>query len=496
VRLTRRRSWLAAVGATAVAAAGLTATVETAAQAATGCQVAYNVTSQWQGGFGANVTITNLGSAVTSWQLTWSFTAGQSISQLWNGSYTQSGAAVTVTSLSYNGSIPTGSSTAFGFNGAWSGSNPVPASFSLNGVPCTGSVTSTSSSATATTSASPSASASPSPSPTGTGSTGSLPNSFTWSSSGVLISPLSDTTHNLISVKDPSVVHYNGRWYVLMSTVNSAGGYSMAQISFTDWSQAATAQPYYLDQTPIGTGYKTAPMVFYFAPQNLWYLTYQTGSNMDYATNPDISNPAGWSAPHAFYSNGMPTIISQNIGTGYWVDSWVICDSANCYLFSADDKGHIYRSASTLAQFPTGFGDGSNTVIAASAANPHDMFEADNVYKVDGSNTYLMIVEAIGTDGHRLFHSWTSTSLTGTWTPLAATQTNPFAAASNVTFTGTPWTNDISSGEAIRSNYDQTVTISPCHLQYLYQGVAPGSTQSYSLLPWRIGLLTQTNSTC
>lgn len=160
------------------------------------------------------------------------------------------------------------------------------------------------------------------------------------------------------------------------------------------------------------------------------------------------------------------------------------------------DQGHIYRSTSAVSQFPNGFGDGGNTVIAASAPNKYDMFEADNVYKVDGSNTYLMVVEAIGSDGHRLFHSWTSTSLTGSWTPLAATQSNPFLAASNTTFSGNSWTQDLSSGEAIRSGYDQTVTISPCHLQYLYQGKDPSANQSYNLLPWRIGLATQTNSTC
>ncbi len=299
-------------------------------------------------------------------------------------------------------------------------------------------------------------------------------------------------------MKDPSVVNYNGRWYVYMSTTDNNGNYGMAAISFTDWSQAASAPFTYLDTTAIGGGYKTAPMLFYFAPQKLWYLTYQTGSNIGYATNPDITNPNGWSTSHDFYTNGMPSIISQNIGGGYWVDSWVNCDSANCYLFSVDDNGHVYRSTSSLAQFPNGFGNGSNTAIAASNPNRYDMFEADNVYKIDGSNTCLMIVEAIGTDCHRQFHSWTSNSLTGTWNPLAATDSNPFAADTNVTLpAGTPaWSQDFSSGEAIRSGYDQTVTLNPCKIQYLYQGKDPSANQSYNLLPWRLGLLTQTNSTC
>lgn len=509
MKLIGHRRWFAGGLAAVVVAGGLTAAFTASAQAAAGCQVAYSVSSQWTGGFGTNVTITDLGSAVSSWQLTWQFTAGQTITQLWNGAYTQSGAGVTVSSLSYNGSISTGGSTSFGFNGAWNNvSNPTPTTFTLNGTVCTGGVTtppttptpstSPSASPTSTPTSTPTSSASPTPTATGSSPTGTLPSSFTWSSSGVLISPKSNSTHNIIAVKDPSVVNYNGRWYVYMSTVDSNGNYGMATINFTSWSQAASAPFTYLDNTAIGGGYKTAPMLFYFAPQKLWYLTYQTGSNIGYSTNPDITNPDGWSASQNFYTNGTPSIISQNIGGGYWVDSWVICDSANCYLFSADDNGHIYRSTSSLAQFPAGFGNGSNTVIAASNSNKYAMFEADNVYKVDGSNTYLMVVEAIGSSGRRLFHSWTSTSLSGTWTPLAATDTDAFLSASNVTFpSGVPaWTQDFSSGEAIRSGYDQNDTISPCHLQYLYQGHDPSDNQSYNLLPWNIGLATQTNSTC
>jgi hypothetical protein len=156
MRLTRHRLWLAtAATAVVVAAVGLPAI---SAHAAAGCQVNYTVTNQWQGGFGANVTVTNLGDAVNGWRLTWSFTAGQTITQMWNGSYTQSGAQVTVTNATWNGSIPTGGNASVGFNGGWNASNPVPTTFALNDTACTGSVGSPSPSPT---SPSPTATSSP-----------------------------------------------------------------------------------------------------------------------------------------------------------------------------------------------------------------------------------------------------------------------------------------------------------------------------------------------
>ena len=131
-------------------------------------------------------------------------------------------------------------------------------------------------------------------------------------------------------------------------------------------------------------------------------------------------------AHRATSTPSMPDIIKQNIGNGYWVDMWVICDSANCYLFSSDDNGHLYRSQTTVGQFPNGF---TNTVIAAQDSNKYALFEASNVYKVQGSNQYLLLVEAIGSDGRRYFRSWTSSSLAGSWTQLAASESNPFARA-------------------------------------------------------------------
>ncbi|MFF1407332.1 non-reducing end alpha-L-arabinofuranosidase family hydrolase [Streptomyces sp. NPDC058294] len=321
-------------------------------------------------------------------------------------------------------------------------------------------------------------------------STAALPAGFSWNSSGALIAPKPDATHNIAGIKDPTVVHYNGRYHVFASTASSSG-YNLVYLNFSDWSQAGSATHHYLDRTAIGTGYRAAPQVFYYAPQKLWYLVYQTG-NASYSTNPDISNPDGWSAPRNFYAS-MPDIIRQNIGTGYWVDMWVICDSANCYLFSSDDNGHLYRSQTTVGQFPNGF---TNTVIAAQDSNRYALFEASNVYKVQGANQYLLLVEAIGSDGRRYFRSWTTSSLAGSWTPLAASESNPFAKSNNVAFPAGAWTRDISHGEMIRAGYDQTLTIPACRLQYLYQGKDPNASGNYDNLPWRLGLLTQTNSTC
>jgi hypothetical protein len=484
----RFRRLAACVGVAAVVCALGVEGVASSSAASAGCSAAYTVPSQWQGGFTAGLVITNLGSPLSSWTLTWHFTAGQQVTQGWNATFSQSGTQVSAVNASYDGTLATGGSATIGFNGSWNNAaNPAPADFTLNGTACTGSA---SPSPTPTPTVTPTPTATPTPTPTPT-PTGSLPGSFRWQSSGVQISPHADS-HNIIAVKDPSVVSFNGEWYVYASTVSSSGSYGMEEIQFSNWSQASSATPVYMDQTAIGSGYKTAPQLFYFAPQKLWYLIYQTGSNTGYSTNPDITNPTGWSATKFFYS-GMPSIISQNIGPGFWVDMWVICDSANCYLFSMDDNGHLYRSQTSLANFPNGM---SQPVIAASNSTPNNFFEADNVYAVAGQHQYLLIVEAIGSSGRRYFTAYTSSAINGSWTPLAASQGSPFIAASNVTFSGTAWTQDFSSGEMIRSGYDQSLTISPCNIQYLYQGKDPNATGSYNSLPWRLGLVTQTNSTC
>jgi len=164
----------ATVGALSVVVGATVSAVAMSAQAAAaGCQVAYSVSSQWPGGFGANVSVTNLGDPVTSWTLTWSFGAGQQVTQAWNAVVTQSGAQVSARNAAWNGNIGTDGNVSFGFNGSWNNaSNPAPANFALNGVACNGGTSTPSPSRSA--SSGPSPSRSPSASPSGTNPANSM----------------------------------------------------------------------------------------------------------------------------------------------------------------------------------------------------------------------------------------------------------------------------------------------------------------------------------
>ncbi|WP_246490267.1 cellulose binding domain-containing protein [Kutzneria kofuensis] len=101
-------------------------TTTTTPPPSSGCTADYTITGTWQGGFQAEVKVTNRGSTpMGAWAVSWTWPSGQAVTNVWNGMYSQSGTAVTVRNASWNGTVAPGASVTFGLTGTGSAEIPI-----------------------------------------------------------------------------------------------------------------------------------------------------------------------------------------------------------------------------------------------------------------------------------------------------------------------------------------------------------------------------------
>jgi len=315
---------------------------------------------------------------------------------------------------------------------------------------------------------------------------GLLSGEFSWVLDAPVLTPFSPPDDERFSVKDPTVVRFQGAWHLFYSVRSRNRSHQIEYTTFKRWEDADNADRYVLN---LSDGYYCAPQIFYFAPHKYWYLIYQVMDQSRipalqpaYSRTTDIADPRSWTKPVLLFEQSPDNV-------RMWIDFWVICDQTRAHLFFTSLDGRMWRSEAKLADFPHSW---SKPVLALTG----DIYEASHTYSVTGSDRYLTIVEAEGQlipgcGKRRYYKAYTSDSLDGLWMPLAATEAKPFASPTNVQQRAEHWTDSFSHGELIRNGCDQTLEVDPARLRLLFQGVTDEKRRGkkYGEIPWCLGIL-------
>ncbi len=307
-----------------------------------------------------------------------------------------------------------------------------------------------------------------------------------WEYSAPLISPERRELEQSRAQKDPTVVFVDGKWHVFM-TVKLPGRSAIEYCSFEDWENADRSPRTILRISE--SDYYCAPQVFYFTPHKKWYLVFQMGVPgakfmwVAYSTTSTIDDPDSWTQAEAILDGG-----EDDPRQAGGLDYWIICDDQRAHLFLTSLNGKMWRLWTKLEDFPRGFG---HCELALEAK----IFEASHTYRLKGRDQYLTIIEE---NGRRYFKAYVADELSGPWTPIADTADKPFAGWNNIRPASgvLPWTDNVSHGELVRDGCDESLTIDPNNLRFVFQGMLDKnkSGKGYGAFQWRIGMLTPINA--
>jgi len=303
-----------------------------------------------------------------------------------------------------------------------------------------------------------------------------------WEYTAPLIAPEKRHKDPSHAQKDPTMVYHEGKWHLFM-TVKLPGMTATEYCSFDKWENADKAARTILKIS--NSKYFCAPQIFYFTPQKAWYLIYQMGVSgarkmwVAYSTTTNIADPGSWTQAQPILDGGEKDPRKEG-----GLDYWIICDDQRAYLFFTSLNGKLWRMWTKLEDFPKGF---DHCEIALQAR----IFEASHTYRLKGSGKYLTIVEE---NGRRYYKAYLAERLDGRWAPLADTAEKPLAGWANIRPAAgvEPWTDNVSHGELIREGNDQTMTVDPDNLRFVFQGMLDKEKagKGYGQFPWRIGILT------
>jgi hypothetical protein len=303
---------------------------------------------------------------------------------------------------------------------------------------------------------------------------------FQWTVGAPLLSAAVRPDDPCYSVKDPSVVQFEGRWHLFCTIRSVKRTHQIEYLAFGDWKDAQSATRHILTMT---NNYFCAPQVFYFRPHAKWYMIYQASDESRkpslqpvFSTSTNIAEPNSWTKPTFLYKQHPENIKA-------WIDFWVICDDAKAHLFFTSNNRLMWRAETSLREFPQGW---SKPAVVLR----DDIFEASHTYRLKGQTKFLTLVEAVA-GSRRYYKLYVADRLDGEWKPLAATKQKPFASTVNVRDTGAHWTDSFSHGELLRSGFDEHLEVEPDHLQFLFQGVTDEAQKGklYGQIPWQLGLL-------